>query len=304
MATLILLLAASFGFSAKQTNDSEDRRPETMKGAVTKVYRTVDDHPLRVHWYRPNQWQPDDRRAAMILIHGGGWVNGTPAQFKTMARYFAARGMTTFLPEYRVGEIHGTTPFDAIEDIKALVRWVRSGYQQLGVDPTRIILVGGSAGGHLAAATAFLPAINASDDDLSISTRPAALILYNPALDATQYPEAFGDDARRGSPLHHVEPGAPPTLIFHGTRDRIVPINQSRVLQRLMKKNGDNCELVEFEGMTHGFFNEYRNDGAPFQKTIVHADRFLVEQGLLKAFASQVDKENASAKDNPQDGSD
>ena len=90
--------------------------------------------------------------------------------------------MVAVRADYRVKSRHGVTPKECVEDAKSAVRWIHQNAATLGVDPSRIVAAGGSAGGHIAACTALAPGLDAPDEDLSISSKPNALVLFNPVL--------------------------------------------------------------------------------------------------------------------------
>ena len=116
-------------------------------------------------------------RPAVIFIHGGGWHSWNPEQFALDARSYAARGLVGISVGYRLTKPPATTVLDCVADVKSAVRWIRKHAGELGVDPARIVMLGDSAGGHLAAVTALLPGLDAPDDDLTISPRPDVLVL-------------------------------------------------------------------------------------------------------------------------------
>ena len=90
--------------------------------------------------------------------------------------------MVTILADYRVLNRHGTDARIAISDAKSAIRWVRENASALGIDPTRIAASGGSAGGHLAAATSVVSGFDSRQDNLEVSSKPNALALFNPVL--------------------------------------------------------------------------------------------------------------------------
>lgn len=94
--------------------------------------------------------------------------------------------------------------------------------------------------------------------------------------------ETIGERVLEISPLHHVRKGAPPTIIFHGTADTTVPFKQAEDFCAAMKKHGNRCELMPYEGRAHGFFNYGRGDGQDFHATLRATDEFLVSLGYLK----------------------
>src|SRR5690606_36825431 len=149
---------------------------------------------------------------AIVFFFGGAWTMGTVEQFVPQATHLAARGMVAIVADYRVFGRHGTSAFEAIADARSAIRWVRGHAQELGIDPDRIAAGGGSAGGHLAASTALLDGPDDPGDDLRVSARPSALVLFNPAVDTSpkERPQRasdsigarFGGRGRDGSPLH------------------------------------------------------------------------------------------------------
>ncbi len=106
----------------------------------------------------------------------------TPEQFEQQCRYLASRGMVAITVDYRVASRHKTKAVDAVRDAKSAVRWFRSHAAELMIDPDRIVAAGGSAGGHLAACTGTLNDFDEPDEDHSVSSRPNALVLFNPAV--------------------------------------------------------------------------------------------------------------------------
>jgi len=249
------------------------------------VYKTAGDVKLSLEVFLPPGNKPEACRPAIVFFFGGGWVGGSPKQFYPHCRYLASRGMVAISAEYRVHSRHGTTPWDCVRDGKSAVRWVRANARQLGVDPKRIAAGGGSAGGHVAACTGTIDGLDEPGEDAAVASRPDAMALFNPVIDTG--PGGYGysrlkEKYKEISPVEHVEPGVPPTIIFHGTRDTTVPLANCRDFQDRMKKAGNRCELLTFEGASHGFFNYGRGDGTAFVETVRAMDRFLVELGYLE----------------------
>ena len=214
---------------------------------------------------------------AVVFFFGGGWRNGSINQFKPHSVHLASRGMVSIVADYRVNSRQKTTPYESVEDAMAAMVWVRKHAMELNIDPQRIAAGGGSAGGHLAAATATLAG--------SETVRPNALLLFNPVLDVTETGVGsglFGPDPNKGSPMQHVSKGMPPTLIQHGTADTTVKIEQAERFCRLMTTAGNRCKLIPYEAATHGFFNYKENtDNKHFKLTLQAADDFLVSLGWL-----------------------
>ena len=220
----------------------------------------------------------------MVYFFGGGWADGGPAQFFPQCAYLASRGVVAMSAEYRTRKAHGTTPFEAVKDGRSAIRWVRSNAAELGIDPARIAAAGGSSGGHLAAAAAFLTAFDDDGDDLKISCRPDALVLFNPVIDTG--PGESGHELveprwREFSPAHNIRQGAPPTIVFHGTRDRMVRLVAVQRYGERMAEVGARFELHVYEDKGHGFCNPNQGDGLAFGDVIRMTDRFLGSLGFV-----------------------
>lgn len=246
------------------------------------LYKTVDTTQLYLTVYPSATKMPNKKSSAMVFFFGGGWNSGTVKQFEPQAIYFSQRGMTCILVDYRVKEKHKTTPFESLKDAKSAIRYIRSHANDLEIDPSKIVAVGGSAGGHLAAATALITDYNESTDNTSVSCIPDALVLFNPVFDngpgGYGY-ERIGDTYKQFSPLHNIVSGAPPTIVFLGEKDHLVPVETAKYYKMVMEKVKSRCDLFLYEGQEHGFFN-YKNLKY-YKKTVFETDTFLQSIGFL-----------------------
>ena len=246
------------------------------------LYKKIDTTALFLEVYKPPHFDTAKKYPALIFFFGGGWNGGSRSQFLEHAKYFSKRGLVCFLADYRTASKNKTTPFVAVEDANSAIRFVRKNASKFGVDADKIIASGGSAGGHLAAATALTTAYNATTDDLTIDCIPNALVLFNPVIDngpgGYGY-ERIGSAYKSFSPLHNIQKGAPPTIIFLGTKDNLIPVATAVYYKTVMEKVGSICKLELYEGQGHGFFN-YKNK-AYYDKTVLAADAFLQELGYL-----------------------
>jgi len=269
--------------------------PPVLDDARAELYKTTGDVQLKLWIFTPEGHSSGDKRAAIVFFFGGGWTSGSPEQFQQQCRRLASRGMVAITADYRVASRHQITIVDCIRDAKSAIRWVRSNASRLGMDPNRIAAAGGSAGGHLAAATATIEGLEEPGENANISSRPNALVLFNPVLLLAPAPEtgldqtAFarlaeraGPDPERVSPYHHVKKGEPPSTIFHGKADTTVPYPTVEAFAIKMTNAGNRCELEGYEGQTHGFFNFGRANNEYFEKTLKRTDQFLVSLGYLK----------------------
>jgi acetyl esterase/lipase len=265
-----------------------------MEGAAVEVYKTIGDVKLNIYIFNPPRHAAGAPKPAIVFFFGGGWRSGTPGQFEQQCRYLASRGMVAMTADYRVASRHNVKAVDCVRDAKSAIRWVRQNAARLGVDPKRIAAGGGSAGGHLAAAAGTIPDLDEPGENLSISSRPNALVLFNPALVLAPAPgrplsraaadmrERAGIEPERVSPFHHVSRGAPPAIIFHGKADTTVPYATAELFAKKMTEMGNRCELVGFDGEAHGFFNYGRGGNKAYLETLIKADEFLASLGYLK----------------------
>ncbi len=221
------------------------------------VYKSVGNRQLHLHVFEPDGHQSTDRRPVFVAIHGGGWTGGNVVDFYPFASYFAQQGMVGISLEYRLRNAKdGTTVFDCVRDARSAVRWIRRNAGQMGIDPAKIVVMGGSAGGHLAVSTALFDQLNEDSDLAKVSARPDALILMYPVIDtsAEGYGQnKIGDRWREVSPVHNVRSGLPPALIFHGTADAVTPYVGAKLFHKLSNAAGNTCELITHPGGRHGY---------------------------------------------------
>lgn len=256
----------------------------TFSGAQDlHVYKEVDTTQLYLEVYSPANLDKSKDYPAMVFFFGGGWVGGSRQHFLNQAKYFAKRGIVCFLADYRTKYKHGVTPFVCLEDAKSAMRFVRSNADKFHIDPTKIIAAGGSAGGHLAAATALVQGYDAPDDNLEVSCVPSALVLFNPVIDngpgGYGY-ERVGEEYKDFSPLHNIRKGAPPTIFFLGSNDNLIPVETGKYYQKVMERIGSRCVLKIYEGEGHGFFNYNKFEN--YRSTVLQADEFLQSLGYLQ----------------------
>jgi acetyl esterase/lipase len=270
--------------------------PPDISGARVETYKSIDDIDLHIWIFSPENLNENYNYPAIVFFFGGGWNSGSPTQFVRHCEYLANRGMIAIIADYRVRSRHSVNVNTCVEDGKSVIRWIRKESSHLRIDPNRIAAGGGSAVGHIAAATAILPGYDNPNEDLSISSNPNALVLFNPVVilapvedqkeitaeTLSNLSKWLGAEPESLSPYHNLKPGICPTIIFHGTSDTTVPFKHVRLFCDKMHAQGNRCELVGYKGAKHGFFNFGRDDNAPFIDTVNKMDTFLVSISYLK----------------------
>lgn len=262
----------------------------------TQVYKRVAGRELSVDVFRPPGDAAGANRPAIAFFHGGGWVFGRPAEFHGACQRYARLGFVTFAFHYRLSiKPDGTYPHpditlvESVKDARSAIRWLRAHAAGLGVDPRRIVVSGQSAGGQLAWGTALFDGVNEAGDDLAVSPRPDALLLYSSNYNTMEVWADLIMGPRRTeiwsvSPYHNLKAGLPPALAFHGTKDSQVPFYSVQLFAARMRELGNAFTLVTFDGSDH-----YLGEGHPeyaryFDEAILErSDAFLRELGFMPA---------------------
>jgi acetyl esterase/lipase len=259
MTRVFLCVAACLlaNLSPTRADDPIDQIASRLEPTRKLAYKRAGERDLYLHVFDPADSRPGDQRPCFIVIHGGGWTGGAPRRMYPFAEHFARQGLVGISVEYRLLNTKlGTTVFDCVKDGRSAVRYVRSHAAELGIDPQKIVVSGGSAGGHVAAATAIFDGIDEAGEATEVSCVPNALVLLFPVIDTSPagYGTAkIGERWQELSPAHRVRPGAPPTIVFHGTADTVTPFAGAVAFRDAMAKAGNRCELVSHEGGRHGY---------------------------------------------------
>src|SRR5438552_5353699 len=212
---------------------------------------------------------PEKPLPTLIFIHGGGWTGGTKEARDIAILPYLDMGMNVVNIEYRLARVAQAPA--AVEDCRCALRWVIQHAKEYGIDVNRLVVSGGSAGGHLALTTGMVPASAGLDrqcpgpDNLKV----AAIVNWygiadvNELLDgpnmrayaATWLGSAPDRDeiAKRVSPLTYVRAGLPPVLTIHGDADPTVPYTQSVRLHKALADAGVPNQLITMPGGKHGF---------------------------------------------------
>ncbi len=285
-------MLADLSENSEYPSRGEAYMPPGVKFTEAMVYGTVDGRDLTADIITPAE-TPLEPRPALISLHGGSWKHGSPSQFHFHSAFFAAKyGFYCMCVDYRLS---GEAPFPAaLQDAKCAVRWVRAHALELNIDPERIAIVGGSAGGHLSsmvATTAGVPEYEGTCGNPGESSHVDLAILINGEFDMWDLvekgsliepmrmfmggtPEEVPHRYDELSSVRRIHEDVPPVLLLHGTHDLCVSYKQSLEFRDRCLAKGVHAETEIYPKKPHAWFNREPD------RTIVlkRIEKFVVEQ--------------------------
>jgi acetyl esterase/lipase len=233
---------------------------------------------------------------AVVLIHGGAWRGGDKGELSMAAELLARQGFTVVNVNYRLFDGAKNIYPAAVDDVQKVVRLMRLHAAEYHIQPDHIGALGSSAGGHLAAMLGTCDTLHNDDPDLvQFSSRVEAVVdAYGPTDltadvqgfvgvqsaketlraflggDKTQVPDRY----KEASPIFHIDANSAPFLIYHGDKDTVVPIEQSKSFYAALKDHNIDTKLVILPGQGHGF--DMQNTIAFYQDALAFLKAHLV----------------------------
>lgn len=264
--------------------------PKGYTAKIDVVYDRVGDWEGKVDLYLPpNEGKPTP---IIINIHGGGWNHGNKEKQKGFGSFFKNK-MAVANMGYRLVDV-APAP-GAIEDVRSVLIYLVKNAKELNIDPDRIVIMGGSAGGHLGMMGAYLGNNTMFDKDKTTlkDLKIAAVIdkygiadMVDFSLGTKPYKSAVRwignkiDDRefiKSVSPIYHVGKDTPPTFIVHGDADPIVPYSQSVALKKKLDENGIKNVFITVKDGEHGKFPKEKQ--TEISKAIID---FIKEAGIIQ----------------------
>ncbi len=293
----ILLTLALFAIAAPAQESAFDFAA-TIANRYAKsqdvVYSIGDGYENRLDVYQLRD--ADGPRPTVVYIHGGGWTGGTKESSVFNLLPYMRLGFNAVNVEYRLAR-NALAPA-AVADCRCALRWVFANAERYGFDTTKIVVTGGSAGGHLALTTGMLPKDAGLDFECNngphdIEMPVAAIVNWYGITDVNDL--LFGkpneksyavrwlgslpnkeEVARRVSPLTYVRKGLPPILTIHGDADPTVPYTHALRLQKALDEKGVPNQLYTVPGGKHGGFTQEQ-----YKKIYAVVETFLRDHGVL-----------------------
>lgn len=248
------MLKAAYALRILKLIETEPAVPENIEVQKDIVYKQVDSISLQLDIYK--QKNLSEAAPVLIFIHGGGWSKGKRSDYLPYLLDYAQKGYVTVTVSYRLS---GVAHFPAaVQDVQAAVQWIREHSAAYMINPEKMALIGGSAGGHLAMMVGY------GEDDTDRKVQ-AVVNLYGPTDLTTEYARNRGESLNflgesyqerpdlyeAASPRTYISPDDPPTLIFHGTIDSLVPVSQSDSLHQWLDHAGVPNEYHRLKGWPH-----------------------------------------------------
>jgi acetyl esterase/lipase len=290
---MLSLAVVAPSFAARGRNQPRLVLPPNVEMKRDVVYGKGGERELKCDLFLPKGTSTAGGKMAarpgIVFIHGGGWSGGTRGQFHKQAAYLAGKGYVGACIEYRLSR-EAKFPA-ALEDCKCAVRWMRANAKTYHIDPDRIAVCGGSAGGHLASMVGLTKpsdGFEGKGGHQEFSSRVQLVVDFNGVSDLDELAKGrplynsiqkfLGPTYKENpklyviaSPISHVDAKAPPFLLLHGTDDTTVPFEQSVAMMKKLQAAGVEAELFEAKGAKHGFFNR-----PPFyEPTLKRMEAFL-----------------------------
>jgi acetyl esterase/lipase len=246
------------------------------------VYTTAGGQKLKANVYFPAEHVPGKTAAlpAVLCIHGGAWRSGSRTDMLPFAFALADKGFVAVTISYRLfdPDKHPDNVWPAqYDDAQCAVRWMRASAAKLGIDAGRIAAIGASAGGHLVAllgttetrrgcapvymehssrVNAVIDVFGPADLTQDFTRCKLGAVTVQSLVDDFIGTKKPADEIRKAkaasSPARLVDTRTVPFLIIHGDKDPVVPVEQSRIMERALKKASIPCTYVELKGEGHG----------------------------------------------------
>ncbi|MBC7795638.1 MAG: alpha/beta hydrolase, partial [Pyrinomonadaceae bacterium] len=259
----------------------------------TYTYAEFEGEQLRLDAYLPDE--KDANGAGVIVVHGGSWRGGAKSDFPAWNRWLTKQGYAVFDIDYRLTQPNWQT---ATGDVKCAVIWVKQNAAKFGVSPEKLVLLGRSAGAHLA----LLAAYTENDSDF-VSSCPngqfdsnvkAVISFYAPTdlfwdynnpsnervlngpvtlenfLGGSPYQSSeIRERYAKASPVSHVSAQTPPTLLFHGGKDQLVFEQNLIFLDKRLKDENVRHKSIVIGYAQHGFDFNFNGWGAQIARGVM-----------------------------------
>ena len=258
------LLKMAYGLGMLDLIEAEPEVPDDLEAIKDITYKNIDGVDLQLDIYRQKGLK--EPAPTMIFVHGGAWKKGKRQDYLPYMIDYAKKGYVTATVSYRLSKVAKFPA--AAQDVNCGIKWIKQHAEDYGIDPDRLVLIGGSAGGHLSLLLGYggEEAVFNQDCEQGRDSKGKAIVdFYGPVDLTTPYsitteqvqsfmgvsyeknPELY----QLGSPSTFISADDPPTLIFHGTIDSLVPVSQSDSLASWLDQAGVPHDYHRLKGWPH-----------------------------------------------------
>jgi acetyl esterase/lipase len=258
--------------------------PDSVSANPDMVYQKGDNYELKLNLFTPKN--PAKALPLVVMIHGGCWIDGGRGDYNYYGVKLAQLGYAAATLDYRVAD---QAPYPAaVDDARNAIQWLKDHAKTYKIDPDRIALLGGSAGGHLVELIGYAANTPTKKHPNGPGPKVKAIVAFygwsdltDPAVRDPYWNEAFLGkkyaDApelyKEASPITHVSKQSPPTILLQGTIDAVVPLSQSVKLANALDANNVPYIYAPFEGQFHAF--DYFKDTT--ERSLYFIEKFLAE---------------------------
>ena len=235
------------------------------KPDISYTYAKRDNVNLKLHFFIPKK---SEIKSSVLLFHGGGWAFGSSYSLFKICKNLAKEGILCASADYRLGLKHNTKVKDSMLDSADAYEWMVKNSEKFNISKDDIMVGGASSGGQLAASLAMIP-----NKENKTYDKIKAMIFFNPALNTSflnvEIPEniderrkklwlyvrkLFEGKAEALSPSNFIQSGLPPSIIFHGEKDKTIPIFLIDDFTKEMKDKGNQVDFFRWKDNGHQFF--------------------------------------------------
>ncbi|HEX7756282.1 MAG TPA: alpha/beta hydrolase [Niabella sp.] len=232
-----------------------------LKDHQVLEYKRIGTYGLDIHLFQKEAENRREKKPVIVFFHGGSWSEGQPSWHFQACRNYAAKGWIACSVEYRIYGAQNTLPFAAVMDARSAIRWLREHADEFGIDTSRIVATGNSAGGHLVLAAALASNWNEKSDHQQFSPVPDVLLVNSGVYDLTDEKTAWirkdlSDKmlVKGISPNNLVREQLPPMLLIHSKADQNVPYSSVEKFVSLMQSAKNPVTLKSIEEGGHFIF--------------------------------------------------
>lgn len=259
-------LKVAYATGALKLIEGEPEVPENIRVSRDLIYKETPEKTLKLDIYHLDQ--VNTPQPLLVFIHGGSWKKGDKDDYRKYLVDYANKGYITATVAYRFSQ-EAIFPA-AMDDVVCAVKWLKSHAEDYHIDPDRVAVIGGSAGGHLAMLLGYHgndPDYRGECDSLEADASVKAIVnLYGPvdlttdfAINHPSVKQLIGADYSTAtqavyeacSPIQYITSDDPPTLTFHGTLDEIVPIVQADMLDKALQEENVPSFYHRLDGWPH-----------------------------------------------------